>query len=292
MIKVAGLDLQPASKVEDDYGKFLIHGLPGTGKTTLASSIAELGPTLYLDFPGEKGIKSFRGASYEKNITVARPDSVEQLDDLFWELEKGNHGFKAVVIDSLSAFQTMLLRYLTGNNERLVREISLKNNSRNGFQIWGQALEIMKDMFTFWYGLADAGRKEPMHVVMVSQTKPVEMDGNPTGEYTLELQRGAIPEALKTPDFIFYTDLEIPEGSSNDAVPQHIVRVGKDLRYRTKARESLASGGKVPAILGRKSRVTLGKLSRLYPVGGVPKKTEGATKAASTTSTGTESKNN
>ena len=42
---------------------------------------------------------------------------------MFWALDKGGHGYKAVVLDSLTALQKMTMRYLTGASETAVREI-------------------------------------------------------------------------------------------------------------------------------------------------------------------------
>jgi ABC-type molybdenum transport system ATPase subunit/photorepair protein PhrA len=36
-------------EVAEDYGRWMIHGPQGSGKTTLASTIAELGPTLFIE---------------------------------------------------------------------------------------------------------------------------------------------------------------------------------------------------------------------------------------------------
>src|SRR5690606_40072184 len=98
---IAGLSLMGANDVPNDRGKWNLHGPQGGGKTTLASTIAQLGKTLYVDLLGEKGIRSFKGAPYADNITVVRPTSVQQFDDLFWALDRGEGGFQAVVVDSL-----------------------------------------------------------------------------------------------------------------------------------------------------------------------------------------------
>src|SRR6187402_400243 len=86
---LAGLDMMSLDDVPNDAGRWLIHGAQGSGKTTVASTIAKCGPTAYIDLTGEKGIRSFQGAPYAKNITVLRPNSAQQFDDLFWAFDTG-----------------------------------------------------------------------------------------------------------------------------------------------------------------------------------------------------------
>ena len=55
----AGINIVDINEEQPDYGRWLILGPPGGGKTTLAATIAELGKTLFIDLAGEKGTRSF-----------------------------------------------------------------------------------------------------------------------------------------------------------------------------------------------------------------------------------------
>lgn len=271
---VPGVNFLTGADVPEDYGKWMIHGPQGTGKSTLASTIAECGKTLYIDFTGEKGIRSFKGAPYWGNLTFARPSSITALDDIFWALDKGNHDYVAVVIDSLTAVQKMTMRYLLGHNETAVREIR-QGSAPATFGTWGQSLDVMVDTATFWYGLADGNRARPMHVVMTAQTKVKESDEFAGGSSSLnpDVQKGALSITLATPDYILYTDVEEnPDAVSDESKPpmNHIVRFGSHPGYRTKARIPINLRGKIPPVLGRKSPVSLTQLSRVLGIGGVP----------------------
>lgn len=275
-IDVAGMDILGSEDTPNDRGRFLIHGPQGSGKSTLASTIAESGKTLFVDLVGEKGTRSFRGAPYAKNIEVARPTSVTMLDDLFWELDKGDHDYTAVVLDSITAVQKMTMRYLLGHDETAVREIK-QGTAPASFQTWGQSLDIMQDTATFWYGLADGQRKKPIHVVMTAQTKITEDESTGFTTRTPDVQKGALSIVLAAPDYVLFTDVEDnPDAMGDDDEPpvKHIVRFGSHPGYRTKARLPYNLRGKIPPILGRKSPVSLITLSRRLGISGVPTTTK------------------
>lgn len=269
---VPGVQFMSSEELPSDYGRFLIFGNQGSGKTRLASTVAEAGKTLFIDLTGEKGTRSFKGAPYEKNITVARPSSITALDDLFWWLNKGDHDFVAVVIDSLTAVQKMAMRFLLGHDETAVREIR-QGTAPADMRTWGQALDVMVDTATFWYGLADGNRPKPMHVVMTAQTKTTEDEASQVVSRTPDVQKGAISIVLAAPDYILFTEVEENvDHLADESLPpvNHVVRFGSHPGYRTKARLPFPLQGKIPPILGRKSPVSLVQLSRALGIGGIP----------------------
>lgn len=273
MTKFAGLDLmEMADDDQPDYGKWLIHGPQGAGKSTLASTLGIMGRTLFIDLVGEQGVQSFKGAPWEKNITVARPKSITAFDDIFWELAKGNHEFTGVVVDSLTAAQKMANRFISGHDETAVREIK-KGTAPMDIRSWGQTLDIMTDIATYWFSLADSTRPKPMHVAMTAQTKIVENEETGTMVRQPDVQKGALSITLAAPAYILYCDVEDnPDRYTEDDAPptNHIVRFGADPEYRIKARVPYHLRGKIPPILGRKKPTTLADLSRVLGIGGVP----------------------
>lgn len=254
---------------KEDAGKWLIHGPQGSGKTTLASTIAKVGPTLFVDLVGEKGRRSFKGADYAKNITAVRPTSATQLDDLFYELQSGEHPYKAVIIDSLTALQRMALRFVMGTTETAVREIR-QGTAPADQRTWGEALNIMSDVAVFWYGLADGNNPNPMHVIMTAQTKVTENELTGGETRNPDVQPGALRITLAAPDYVVYTDLEedIEADSEDGPVYRHIARFGANPEYRTKARIPVSLRGKLPSVLGRKNAPDLAQLSRILGLGG------------------------
>lgn len=268
----AGINIVDINEEQPDYGRWLILGPPGGGKTTLAATIAELGKTLFIDLAGEKGTRSFRNAPHASRIDVIRPDSITALDDVFWALDKGDHDYKAVVIDSLTAAQKMTMRFLTGASETAVREIR-QGTAPADQRTWGQALDVMTDMTVFWYGLADGNRRHPMHVVMTAQVKMIEDEINGGIRRQPDVQKGALSIVRATPDYIVYADVEENLDALNDETlppTTHIVRFGVSPDYGTKARLPYDLRGKIPQVLGRRRPVTLGTLSRVLGIGGAP----------------------
>ncbi|MET0886204.1 MAG: AAA family ATPase [Mycetocola sp.] len=287
MGSIAGIDTMGVDELPSDYGRWLIHGPQGSGKTTLASTIAKLGKTLFIDLTGEKGVRSFRGATYAKNIDVIRPDSVTKMDDIFWALNKGDTGYQCVVIDSLTGVQKMTMRYLLGHNETAVREIK-QGTAPADIRTWGQSLDVMVDTATFWYGLADGNRPKPMHVVMTAQTKVQDDEIAQTSTRTPDVQKGALSIVLASPDYILYTEEEEDmDAQGDDDLPQtrHIVRFGGHPGYRTKARVPIDLRGKIPSVIGRgKNPPDLAALSKVLGIGGLP-----ATKASAAPTANKES---
>lgn len=261
-----------ADDEQPDYGKWLIHGPQGSGKTTLASTLAQMGPVLFIDLIGEHGTQSLKGAPWEKAIQIIRPKSITALDDIFWELAKGDHRYSGVVIDSLTAVQKMTMRFLLGHDETAVREIK-KGTAPADIRTWGSALDVMTDTATFWYSLADSSRKKPMHVAMTAQTKITENEETGSMVRQPDVQKGALSITLAAPAYIVYTDVEEnPERYNDENQPpvNHIVRFGSDPDYRIKARVPYKLRGKIPPILGRKKPTSLADLSRVLGIGGVP----------------------
>jgi len=271
--EIGGVKLYSVDEMPEDYGRWLIFGPQGSGKTTLASTIAQLGKTLFIDLNGEKGVRSFRGVEWSKNIDIARPLSITALDDIFWELDKGDTGYKAVVIDSLTAVQKMAMRFMLGHSETSVREIK-QGTAPADMRTWGQTLDIMVDTATFWFGLADGGRPNPMHVVMTAQAKITDDDMSASGSSTRtpDVQKGALSMVLASPDYVVWTEEEEDmEKVGDDTVSQtrFVALFGGHPGYRTKARVPVDLRGKIPPFLGRgKNPPDLAALSKVLRIGG------------------------
>lgn len=286
--------LPTLDKLGRDRLKTMIHGEPGTGKTTLATSIAEKFKTLYVYFPGEQGVNSIP-ASYRKNITPYLVKGVEEANDILWQLQLGDHPFDAVVLESASALQNMYARYVQNlpqsgprtkeqmaeQQEKKKKKGAKKTDMRN---VGGEVGSHLKDDFTFWYSLADATAVKPIHVVMTSQSRRREIREKTADQNTLgalideyvgpDVFPGCANTVEATPDYIGYTFIEEAKSNSleslaGDAEPEwrYCVRFGPHDLIRTKLREDVEASKHWPAVVGRDGkRLTLPKFCKFLGI--------------------------
>jgi len=258
----AGLNILKAGNVPTDNMRALIMGKPGSGKTRLASSIATVGKTLYVDLPSEKGTRSFQGTPWEKNIDIVRPQSLTEFDGIYDSLRKGGHGYRAVVIDSLSALQLLSIRMMQGKSGRIPTLDAVPDTLR--IQQYGNIKSFMEDTVVYFYGLADGDRKEPMHVIMVAQPKVHEDEIQELTVIRPDCQPGAIPKILSTPDYILYTAVEENEDTEKW---EHVTHFGTNPAKSMKARVPADKVGVLPELLNAKqSRLDL--IGKKLGVGG------------------------
>lgn len=242
--------------------KVLIYGEPGSGKTRLASTIADQGAkTLFLDFVGEHGTASFAGAPYAKNIDVYQVDTVEALDKVYYHLKSGKHDYDALVVDSLTAMQNYAERFAQGFQETSIKEISRGTQTQSSFQVWGKSNMVMTEVAKFFSDLASPSNVRPIDVVFIAHATAKTNDISNEVERTIAVQSGARAGILASMDYVLFTEV-IPnmEGDPEVDPSQHIVRFGAHPGYVTKARVPQDKLGNIPPILGLKSPLSLTKL--------------------------------
>jgi phage nucleotide-binding protein len=100
---LGGLKVAPIQDIPDVLN-IMVYGWPGVGKTRLAGSAAavpELSPVLFVDVEG--GTLSLR--DHYPLVDTVRVKSWDDIVKLYAELRKGTHGYKTIVLDSLTEIQ-------------------------------------------------------------------------------------------------------------------------------------------------------------------------------------------
>jgi hypothetical protein len=267
-------DVEDLDDLQPDKLKMLLHGPQGHGKTTTALSIAQKKKTVVVDLPGEKGLKSVKEVPYSKNIKVIRPREVAQLDDIFWDLQIDSgpvKGAEAVIFESASAYQKMVLRMIMGNPENKMRTVDKKVRMPDQ-QEYGKALEFMTDLATFWFGLADITSPNPLHVIFTCQSKRTEDEDTGEIEVTLDVTTGARGTLLANPDYVGYCFVQRAETEDlTEEKWDYKVRFGPHDVIATKVHESIEANTKLTemgGVLGGfgKKRLTIPKFCKAFGI--------------------------
>lgn len=138
---LAGLPIVPVQE-RSSYFNILIYGDSGTGKTTLAGSADEvpsMRPVLFIDIEG--GTESLRH-SYPEVDTV-RVTTWKEMQEVYNALHEGNHGYRTVVLDSLTEIQKF-------NMYNIMNDLAQKRPDLDpdvpGMREWGKNLEQIRRM--------------------------------------------------------------------------------------------------------------------------------------------------
>jgi hypothetical protein len=134
--EIAGLKIE---RVQDRIPHFnmLVYGRSGVGKTRLAGSahvVPEMARSLIIDIEG--GAMTLRKDFPDAELV--RVDSWKDMQSVYDALFAGGHGFRTVVLDSLTEIQKF-------NMDSIMRGLMEKNNERDmdvpGLREWGKNLE-------------------------------------------------------------------------------------------------------------------------------------------------------
>lgn len=208
MATVAKLDRQPdvpgGLVGEDPSEKFrylnvLFHGFGGMGKTTATASACldpRTSPVLVCDFEGGAPI---RYAKMPKgSYTIRRINRIEDLNQIYEYLAKGNHPYKSVVLDSLTEIQKLgLNEFVYGINQVKSFKGSVIDIKSAEIQHWGKSANQMGMLVRFFRDL-------PMHSFFTTLTQVTkdELTGQIT--YDIALPGKQSTEVPGIPDIVGY----------------------------------------------------------------------------------------
>lgn len=144
------------TEAEQEYINVLIYGDSGVGKTVLsgsASVVPELSPVVVLDIEG--GTRSLE--KRYPNAKKIRITSFSQLEKVYVDLRDKNHGFKTVVIDSLTEARAFGMYEIM---KRALQNDPDRDPDLPGIGEWGKSAEQTKRLIR-------AFRDLPMNTIFV-----------------------------------------------------------------------------------------------------------------------------
>jgi len=139
-----------------DYAKVVVYGPPGAGKTIFGATFPDA-----LILSAESGLLSVR----DQDIDVWEVKTWEDIEEAFRYLHTEDHGYKTVVLDSLSEVQKKL-------NEHIVRKFPAKKRDYEDLMSmsdWGYSIDRLRKM-------CRAFRDLPMNVVFIALSQEVMME--------------------------------------------------------------------------------------------------------------------
>lgn len=152
----AGLTLSSVKEAPPWMNIFL-YGDPGAGKTVLAGSaesVEDMAPVIFVDCEG--GAFSLR--SFYPTVDVVRVTSLAQLVDVYKELSLMQHGYRTVVVDSISEVNKMIMGDIM---KEVVEEDEERDPDVPSIREWGKLGEQMRRMIRRFRDL-------PMHTVFTA----------------------------------------------------------------------------------------------------------------------------
>lgn len=245
--------------------KYFVYGRQKKGKTTLGLS-AGVDKTLVAD--PERGTDEFK----KKNPFAWHIEKWEDLDDLYYYLKEGKHPYEWVVLDGLTKFNNMALKYVM----RLQEERSLDRiPGMVQKQDYGKSGELMKDFIERFHKL-------PMGVIYTAQERQGESfdseedeDAEAAGaSYIPDLPKGVRGYVNSVVDVIGRIYVVKIEGSDESEVAERRLWIGESVKYDTGYRSDFVLPDYV-------RRPTIPKLVSLMRTGSLPTTKVAAKKTSS-----------
>ena len=135
----------------------VIYARPKVGKTRFCASAPDV---LIIDVD-EKGTDSTRDDTDPKTIRITTWD---EMNDIYWYLQSGEHEYKSVAIDTVSSLQTVCMNFVLGDEH--ARDTS-RDPDQPSQRIYQKVSQLMKLQITNFRNL-------PMNVIFTAHTRTKE----------------------------------------------------------------------------------------------------------------------
>lgn len=136
---LAGLKIAPVRERPKTVN-LMVYGDSGVGKTTLAGSadgVPEMRPVLFVDIEG--GTLSLTHSYPE--VEVVRVGSWKEMQELYYELHEREHGYRTIVLDSLTEIQKFSMNQIMAN---LIEDYPERDPDIPSMREWGKNIEQIR----------------------------------------------------------------------------------------------------------------------------------------------------
>ncbi len=152
---------QDVADLDREGRSFVFYGKSGSGKTTLASSFPN---ALLIDMQDE-GTDSVKDV---KGLKVATVGDLDEFDDIYWDLYKGDHSFETAIIDTVTMLQYLKIEDIVGEKLKKSGKVAGDWGTMTK-QDWGTVAAFMKKEITRWRNL-------PINIVFLAQQRVFNYD--------------------------------------------------------------------------------------------------------------------
>lgn len=226
--------IKPVENIEKPM-RVALYGRSGSGKTTLACSFPK---PLLLDI-GDDGTDSVADI---KGLQVLAAEEWDDIEQAYWYLEAGEHGFETVIIDTCTQMQDFAI-------QEVLRRKKKKVDNPGDFgtltkQEWGEVATMLKTWIMHFRSL-------PLNVVFIAQERVFnagEENDTDEGQIAPEVGARVMPSVASTLNaavdligntFIreVHTKKRVKGKLEEERRTQYCLRVGPHAYYTTKVRK-------------------------------------------------------
>lgn len=239
----------------------LFYGRSSTGKTALSSTYPK--KMLVLDIK-ERGTETIRNV---EGIKVLQVDQWEEIEESYWYLKKGGHGFVTVSLDQITTMQDVAM-------DKVRRDDGLSETDLISKRNWGRISGLLKTWLLNFRDLRDDG----INVIFLAHDRSNIPDDSEEDQLDPNIGARIMPSVSSflngAVDVIGNTfiqeRMEGPKGAKVRKV-SYGLRVGPHAFYSTKLRVPIGSGIEVPDIILNPSYEKLQRISRGEALSNKPK---------------------
>jgi len=230
---LAGLQIKRIEE-QPPFFNMLFYGESGVGKTVLAGSasvVPEMSPVLFVDMEG--GTASLR-ATYPDVHTV-RVTTWKEMSELYEALFHGGHGYKTVVLDSLSEIQKFSMYDIM---MQLMQSAPDRDPDVPSMREWGKNLEQIR---RFVRGFRDMPNMHTIFTALAQTEKNTRTGQQTTGPMLTGKMAKEVPAFLDIVGYYYVKDTSNAEGGTDR---ERLLLTTKTDEYIAKDRS-----GKLPLVV-------------------------------------------